>query len=43
MAEVEVGSPAPEVSLLRPDGSAATLREPGGGEPCVLFFLRHYG
>jgi len=43
MAEVGVGSPAPEISLLRTDGSTATLRELCAGESSVLFFLRHYG
>jgi peroxiredoxin len=40
---VAVGAPAPDVKLLRTDGSAATLRELAAGQPTVLFFLRHYG
>jgi peroxiredoxin len=43
VGQAEVGSPAPDVRLLRTDGRAATLRELAGGEPAVLFFLRHYG
>jgi peroxiredoxin len=40
---VAVGAPAPDVKLLRTDGSATTLRELAAGQPTVLFFLRHYG
>ena len=43
MPAVEVGSPAPDVRLLRTDGRAETLGELASGEPVVLFFLRHYG
>ncbi|HJQ83387.1 MAG TPA: hypothetical protein VKA21_04880 [Candidatus Binatia bacterium] len=43
MASVEIGVPVPDVTLLRVDGSRATLRELAGGAPLVLFFLRHYG
>jgi peroxiredoxin len=43
MAEVKVGRRAPEVTLLRTDGSEASLAELAGGAPLVLFFLRHYG
>jgi peroxiredoxin len=40
---IAVGAPAPDVELLRTDGSGATLRELAAGQPAVLFFLRHYG
>jgi len=40
---VAVGASAPDVRLLRTDGSAARLRALGAGQPTVLFCLRHYG
>jgi len=43
MAEVEVGAPAPDVTLLWTDGSRVSLYGLAAGEPIVLFFLRHYG
>jgi len=43
MAEARAGRPAPETTLLRADGSPATLAELAEGAPLVLFFLRHYG
>ena len=43
MEAVEVGAPAPDVRFLQTDGRGVSVRELGGGQPVVLFFLRHYG
>ena len=43
MEAITVGSPAPDVPLLRGDGSAVRVRDLSADEPTVLFFLRHYG
>jgi len=40
---MRVGQSAPNVPLLRTDGTQASLQALVGGKPTVLFFLRHYG
>ncbi len=38
-----IGEPAPNITLLRTDGTQARLRELAPGRPTVLHFVRHYG
>lgn len=40
---IEPGDRLPDLPLVRPDGSAAPLRDDLRGEAALLVFLRHLG
>lgn len=40
---MRTGDRAPDIELLRLDGTPASLAALAAGRPLVLFFLRHYG